>query len=77
MGVKVLTNLVNKNDVIAIITSIISHLDKQSNHNSIAYLEIVRDAVKNLTAVNIVNAGDINIVCENADDLKSYLKKYR
>lgn len=77
MGVKVLSNLINKNDVLSVINSIDRHLNEKSDNNSKAYLQIVRDAVEHLTPINIVEAGDINIVCENSESLEKYLKKHK
>lgn len=75
-AVKVYNNLINKDEVLGIIEGIAKRItNNASNNNTLAYLGMAEDCIAALVPINIVAAGDVNIICEDVSDFDTLIKK--
>ena len=72
---KVLDNLVNKKDVLSIVEGFANLYEEDENEYKV--LESLYNTIKSLVCINIVEAGNLNIVCENPYQMSQYLEGKR
>lgn len=72
---KVLDNLVNKKDVLSIVEGFANLYEEDENEYKV--LESLYNTIQSLVCINIVEAGNINIVCENPYQMSQYLEGKR
>lgn len=69
---KVLDNLVNKKDVLSIVEGFANLFEEDDDEYKV--LESLYNTIQSLVCINIVEAGNINIVCENPYQMSQYLE---
>ena len=72
---KVLDNLVNKKDVLSIVEGFANLYEEDENEYKV--LESLYNTIQSLVCINIVEAGNLNIVCENSYQMSQYLEGKR
>lgn len=72
---KVLDNLVNKKDVLSIVEGFANLYEEDENEYKV--LESLYNTIQSLVCINIVEAGNLNIVCENPYQMSQYLEGKR
>ena len=72
---KVLDNLVNKKDVLSIVEGFANLYEEDDNEYKV--LDSLYNTIQSLVCINIVEAGNINIVCENPYQMSQYLEGKR
>lgn len=72
---KVLDNLVNKKDVLSIVEGFANLYEEDENEYKV--LESLYNTIQSLVCINIVEAGNVNIVCENPYQMSQYLEGKR
>lgn len=72
---KVLDNLVNKKDVLSIVEGFANLYEEDENEYKV--LESLYNTIQSLVCINIVEAGNINVVCENPYQMSQYLEGKR
>lgn len=72
---KVLDNLVNKKDVLSIVEGFANLYEEDENEYKV--LESLYNTIQSLVCINIVEAGNLNIVCESPYQMSQYLEGKR
>ena len=72
---KVLYNLVNKKDVLSIVEGFANLYEEDDDEYKV--LDSLYNTIQSLVCINIVEAGNINIVCENPYQMSQYLEGKR
>lgn len=70
--IKVLDRLINKGDVLSIIQGFTDLYEEDDNEYKV--LDSLYNVVDNLACINVVEAGEINIICENPYQMSQYLE---
>lgn len=69
---KVLDNLVNRKDVLSIIDGFANLYEEDDDEYKT--LNSLYKTIQSLVCINIVEAGNLNIVCENPYEMSQYLE---
>lgn len=71
--IKVLDHLIHKTDVLSIICGY-AKLYEDEDEDIYNILDSLYDTINRLTEINVVEAGDINILCEYPENMAKFLE---